>query len=253
LCKKGEENVHKSDRQSEIYSILSEKGFVTVKELSEKLYTSESSIRRDLAILEKKGIVKRSYGGASIIHSAETVIPFGMRTYKNVEAKKIIASKAVNLISNGDIVFLDQTSTSYFLAVEILKSKSVTVVTNNIEIINLLSSGDMTVISSGGVVSRVNNNCLIGQYACRTFEEIFADIAFFSAKALSSDGTVSDFSEDEVLVRRSMFKNAEKIVFMCDSTKFGTRSGYKQLNISDVDFFVTENDDDEFLKGLKKR
>ena len=216
------------------------------------MFASESSIRRDLAILEKRGVVKRSYGGASIIHSVETVIPFGMRTFKNVEAKKIIAAKAVKLISNGDIVFLDQTSTSYFLAVEILKTKSVTVVTNNREIINLLSASDLTVISSGGVVSRANNNCLIGQYACRTFEEIFADIAFFSAKALSANGIISDFSEDEVLVRRSMFKNAEKIAFMCDSTKFGAKSSYKQSSLSDVDFFITENEEDEFLKKLKK-
>lgn len=231
---------------------MSEKGFTSVKELSEKLYTSESSIRRDLAILEKRGVIKRSYGGAHVINSVETVIPFGMRTYKNVEAKKLIAKKAVSLISNGDIVFLDQTSTSYFLALEILKSKSCTVVTNNREIVNLLSGSDMTVISSGGVVSRANTNCLIGQYACRTFEEIFADIAFFSAKALSADGIISDFSEDEVLVRRSMFKNADKIAFMCDSSKFGARSGYKQLSLDEVDFLITEREDDEFLEGMKK-
>ncbi len=231
---------------------MSEKGFVSVKELSERLYTSESSIRRDLAILEKRGVVKRSYGGAHVINSVETVIPFGMRTYKNVEAKKLIAKKAVSLISNGDIVFLDQTSTSYFLAVEILKSKFCTVVTNNREIVNLLSGSDMTVISSGGVVSRANNNCLIGQNACRTFEEIFADFAFFSAKALLADGTVADFSEEEVFVRRSMFKTAAKTVFMCDSSKFGARSGYKQTDLSEIDFLITEKEPTEpFLKGIK--
>ena len=92
----------KTERQNQIYSLLMEKGVVSVKELSEKMYISESSIRRDLAILEEKGYIKRSYGGAQIINSVETVMPFGMRTYKNVDAKRIIAKKGVELINNGD-------------------------------------------------------------------------------------------------------------------------------------------------------
>lgn len=238
----------KTERQNQIYSLLMEKGVVSVKELSEKLFISESSIRRDLAVLEEKGFVKRSYGGAQIINSVETVMPFGMRTYKNVEAKRVIAKKGVELISNGDIVFLDQTSTSYFLAMEILKSKSVTVVTNNREILNLLAGSDLTVISSGGTVSRANNNCLLGQSACRSFEEIYADIVFFSAKSLSDDGVVSDFSQEEVFVRNAMFSTASKKVFMCDSSKFHTHSAYKQCTLSDMDYFITEVQTDEKIQ-----
>lgn len=240
--KKEKEKVLKTDRQNQIYSILMEKGSVTVGELSRALYISESSVRRDLSVLEDKGFIKRSYGGAQLINSVETVIPFGMRTYKNVEAKRIIAKKAVDLISNGDIVFLDQTSTSYFLALEILKNKSVTVVTNNREILNALAESDITVISSGGVISKANNNCLLGQIACRTFEEIFADIAFFSAKALSESGVISDFSQEEVFVRNAMFSSADKVAFMCDASKFGGHSGYKQCTLGDVDYFITESD-----------
>ncbi len=232
----------KSERQNQIYSMLMEKGFVTVTELSQKFYISESSIRRDLAKLESQGLVKKSYGGAQLINSAETVAPFGIRTYKEVEAKKIIAKKAVELINNGDIVFLDQASTSYFLSIEIMKCKSVTIVTNNREIINLLAGTDFTVISSGGTISKANNNCLLGQIAQRTFEQIYANIAFFSAKALSSDGAISDFSQDEVFVRNSILSHADKKVFLCDSSKFDKHSAYKQCTLSDVDYFITEKD-----------
>ncbi|MBE6732790.1 MAG: DeoR/GlpR transcriptional regulator [Ruminococcaceae bacterium] len=231
----------KSERQNQIYSILQESGSVTVKELSERLFISESSIRRDLAALENEGFLKRSYGGAQIINSAETVMPFGIRTYRNVEAKKAIAQKAVRLINNGDIVFLDQTSTSYFLAVEILKSKSVTVVTNNREILNLLSESDITVVCTGGVISKANNNCLLGQNAQRVFEGIYADIAFISAKALSGDGVVSDFSQEEVFVRKSMLNSADKKVLLCDCSKLNTHSAYKQCTLNDVDYLITES------------
>ena len=232
----------KSERHSQIYSILQECGSITVKELSDRLFISESSIRRDLATLETEGFLKRSYGGAQIINSAETVMPFDIRTYRNVEAKKVIAQKAIKLINNGDIVFLDQTSTSYFLAVEILKTKSVTVVTNNREILNLLAESDITVVCTGGIISKANNNCLLGQNAQRVFEGIYADIAFISAKALSADGVVSDFSQEEVFMRNSMLDSADKKVLLCDCSKLNAHSAYKQCTLNDVDFLVTEAD-----------
>ena len=233
----------KNERQNQIYSMLMEKGFVTVDELSRKFFISESSIRRDLAKLESNRLVKRSYGGAQLINSVEKIAPFGIRTYKDVEAKKIIAKKAVELINNGDIVFLDQASTSYFLSIEIMKCKSVTIVTNNREIINLLAGTDFTVISSGGTISKANNNCFLGQIAQRTFEQIYANVAFFSAKALPSDGAISDFSQDEVFVRNSILAHADKKVFLCDSSKFDKHSAYKQCTLADVDYFITEKDD----------
>lgn len=242
----------KNERQDEIYSIISTNRFVSVKELSERLYISESSIRRDLSFLEKEGFIKRTHGGAELINSVESVMPFGIRTYKNADAKKEIAKKALTLVSDGDIVFLDQTSTSYFLALEILKNKTVTVVTNNREIVNLLSNSEMTVISSGGVISKANNNCFIGKNAQRAFEEVYADTVFFSAKSLSSDGIISDFSQEEVFVRNSMFSSADKKVFMCDSSKFDTHSAYKQCSLKDVDYLISEDQrSDKFLDKFK--
>lgn len=238
----------KSERQNQICTILMEKRFVTVKELSEKLFISESSIRRDLASLERDGFLKRSHGGASVIKSHELVVPFEVRAHKNITAKQIIAKKAVNLINNGNVVFLDQTSTSFFLATEILKSKSVTVVTNNREILNLLANSDLNVIFTGGVVSKYNKNCLVGQSAQKCFEEIYADLAFFSVKSLSSDGVVTDCSQEEVFVRKAMLDSADKKVFLCDSSKIGTRSAYKQCTLNDVDYLIS---DDQTVSSYK--
>ncbi len=232
----------KNEREGKIYDYLEKNRSATVRELSELLYISESSIRRDLASLEKKGLILRSYGGAEIISSSTKVLPFSTRSYDYIAEKQIIASKAVKLINEGDIVFLDQSSTCYFLARAMINMSSITVVTNNLEILNLLCGCGMTVQSSGGVVSRSNVNCLIGNNAQRTFEEIYADIAFFSTRALSSDGIISDYTQEEIFVRNSMLKNADKKVFLCNSAKFDTHSAYKQCLLDDVDFFVSEND-----------
>ncbi len=230
----------KGERKALIYDYLVQNGFATVSSLSENFYSSQASIRRDLAELEANGLVKRSWGGARVISSPTSVTPFGQRSYNAADKKRLIAKKAVSLISGGMIIFLDQSSTSYFLAAEIMSAAPLTVVTNNLEILSLLSHSDHTVLSVGGTVSKENRNCLIGRAAESGFEGIYADLAFFSAKALSEDGVISDCTGEEIFVRNAMLKQAEKKIFLCDSTKFDSRSSYKQCTLRDIDTLISD-------------
>lgn len=235
--------MQKNEREREIINILkNEDRFITVKELCKKLFTSESSIRRDLTALENRGIVKRTYGGAELITNFSNVISFDKRYYHSIEAKKVIAKKAAKLIKDGSIIFLDQSSSSFYLANEIVNRNSLTVITNNIEILCLLSNSGIKVISSGGFLSPENRSCLIGPDAHSIFENTYADIAFFSTKSLSDDGIISDCTREEVALRNSMLKNSAKKIFLCDSEKFGTRSAYKQCTLSDIDYLISENE-----------
>lgn len=233
----------KSERQSEIYNLLSERGFMSVEEISKLLYTSPSSVRRDLDEMEKRRLVRRSWGGAEVILSKTNVSAFSSRAHNRAQEKERIAKKAVKLINEGDVVFLDQSSTAFFLARELMDFKSLTVVTNNLEILTLLSSTDITLHSSGGIVSRKNPNCLIGNSAQKTFEGIFADICFFSTKALSEDGVISDCTEEEIHVRNSMLGNSAKKIFLCDSSKFNKRSSFIQCTLDSIDMIISETDE----------
>ena len=235
--------MHNREREQEILNILeASNGFVSTKQLCGMLFTSESSIRRDLKVLEKQNLVKRSYGGVSPITNFSNIVTFNKRTKQNAEAKKQIAKKAVSLINEGQIIFLDQSSTAFFLANEIINRKDLTVVTNNIEIMMLLSNSDIRLVCSGGFLSEENRNCLIGGDAQKTFENIFADIAFFSTKAISEDGVITDCSREEVVVRNAMMKSARENVFLCDSSKYSILAPYKQCDISDVDYIISEQD-----------
>lgn len=243
--------MHKSEREREIISIISDNdGFVSVKELCLKLFASESSIRRDLTTLENRGIIRRTYGGAELITNFSNVITFEKRAYHNTEAKKIIAKKATKLIPDGAIIFLDQSSTAFYLANEVSGRSSLTVITNNIEILSLLSNSKIKTFSSGGFLSSDNRSCLVGADAIQIFESTYADMAFFSTKSLSEDGIISDCTREEVMVRNSMLKNAAKKVFLCDSEKFGKRSPYKQCSLCDIDVFVSEKDASTRFKEL---
>jgi len=234
--------LHK-EREQQIVSILKmEGGFVSVKQLCDILFTSESSIRRDLKSLEQQGLLKRSYGGAVPATGFSNIVTFNHRTRQNANAKRQIAQKAAAMIADGSVLFLDQSSTAFYLAEAIAERSMLTVVTNNIEIMMLLSGTGIRLISSGGYLSGENRNCLVGDEAQRTFENIYADYVFFSVKAITEDGAVVDCSGEEVAVRRAMLQNAAKKVLLCDSSKFDGRAPFKQCKLEDVDILVSEGD-----------
>ena len=245
----------KNEREREIVNILKEKdGFVSTRELCDGLFASESSIRRSLVSLEGKGIIKRNYGGCELNLNRSNAIAFAGRARHNVEAKRAIAAKAAKLIRDGEVIFLDQSSSSYYLAEAIRNNPTLTVVTNNVEIVALLSSLSMRVICAGGILCEGNRACLVGEGAERCFSEIFADILFFSSKSLSEEGIITDCAPEEISVRRAMIKNAARRVFLCDSEKIGSRSAFKQCELSEVDDLICEKEvPRQLLEKLRRR
>lgn len=232
----------KNEREQEILTVLQSTGYATVKFLSEQLYTSESCVRRALTGLSEKGLVRRSYGGVELLRSHTNVTSFGARTHQNAAAKQAIAQKAAPLVPDGSIVFLDGSSTSFYLAAQLLHKTGLTVLTNNTEILNLLAQAKFKVYCSGGQLSETNRTCLVGPDAQRSFAGIYAQYAFFSSNALSSDGVITDCTREEVAVRETILQNAQKKIFLCDSSKFDTVSVYRQCDLSQIDTLVSEND-----------
>lgn len=232
----------KIEREQEILNTLQGTGYISVRQLSDKLYTSESTVRRILAMLESKGLIRRTYGGAELLENHTHAASFRARTGQNIAAKQEIARKASQIVPDGSILFLDQSTTSYYLADELRKKNSLSVVTNNIEIAGLLAQTEFEIYVSGGRLSPQMRMCLVGEDAHRIFGEINADFAFFSAKSISEDGIISDCNREEICVRNAMLKHAACRVFLCDSTKFGSHSGYRQCSLSDLDVLISEGD-----------
>lgn len=230
----------KNEREQEILQLLTINKYMTVTELSERLFTSESSIRRHLTSLQNQGLVKRNYGGVELLTKNSQILPFATRAYRDIPQKQEIARKACQLIKDDDVVFLDQSSTTFFLAYELMKRSHLTIITNNIEILSLLSATELEVISTGGHLSKENRSCLVGDDAIQCFSQIRADHAFFATKSLGPDGILYDCNREEVFVRNTMLANAANKVYLCDTGKFGTYSSYKQGSLRDMNYIVTE-------------
>lgn len=234
--------MYKSERESEILRELELCGYATVDYLAQKIHISPSSIRRDLTDMECHGLVRRSYGGAQLVQTVAKNVPFSMRSHENASQKKAIARCAASLLHGGEVIFIDGSSTAFFLAEELTSIGGLTVVTNSVDITSMLSQYAIRTICTGGWVSPDNPAVLVEEPAARTIESIHADFAFFSSQSLTADGTVSDCYPAEVRLRRLMMLNATHKVLLIDSSKLETPSTFFQCRVTDLDTVISDRD-----------
>lgn len=235
------------ERKQEILKILEQYRYATVEYLAETIHISPSSIRRDLAAMEKAGAVKRSYGGVELVQSENKVTPFFLRAHENQAEKKIIAKKAAGLVPDGSVLFID-TSTSAFCMMEYLTAKKdLTIFTNNVDVLNFAAQHGIRVYCTGGFISPESKSALIGSYAQDMLHKIHVDYFFFSTQSLSCEGILTDCYEEENCLRQIMLKNSSVKVFLCDSTKLNKTSVFRLCSINDVDYAISNASLENFL------
>ena len=224
-----------SERQKQILSILNDKTFITVQELSRLTFTSESSIRRDLTYLQNNGLVKRSHGGVSLPGPVSGVASFYDRSRKNIREKRLIAQKAASLLADGQNILLDSSSTAAFLLPHIAKCNDVSVFTNNLSTaLHAIELGIDTHCLGGQAKNK--SAALSGSETYRALSNIRADILFFSSQSVDGSGNISDSTEEENFVLLLMLTAAKTTVFLCDSEKFGESALYTLCRLSEVDY-----------------
>lgn len=212
------------EREKQILEVLLKEKRVTVQQLAKLLFTSEPSIRRDLVSLEQQHLIKRIHGGAVLEETAlsKNKIPFLIREYEQSSAKTLIAQKAIDLVSDNDVVFLDASTSCYYLIPFLASKQNLTVITNGVKTLAKLAEYDINTFSTGGALI---NSCLVlvGDEACRNIEAFNADIAFFSCRGVSEEGFLTDIAREENIVRKSMIQNSKKAYLLCATEKFGKK------------------------------
>lgn len=219
--------------------LLAEKR-VEVKSLAKEMYASEPSIRRDLVSLEKQGFLRRVHGGAIIEEdgNSKMKIPFLLRELEQSDEKLICAKRASELVCDGNVVFLDSSSSAYNV-IPFLASKSrLTVITNGVKTLEKAGEYNIKAISTGG--DYIPACCaLVGESARETVREYNADIMFFSCRGLSQSGKLTDISREEDGVRREMMKNAKRVYLICTGDKVGKEYFHNICSISDIDGVIS--------------
>lgn len=228
------------ERQQEILNLLKMQKSVKVTELSKKFYIGEATIRRDLDKLEKKGLLKRTYGGAILLEGLDSEIPLSVREIDQKNAKDIIGNRAVQLVEDGNIIIMDSSSTVLKMAPYLKDRKQLTIITNGAK--TAVELGEMfhfKIHCTGGTL-RENSLSYIGEHARRCIDSMFADTLFFSCRAISTEKGLTDICEEEAELRKLMIKNCKKIVLLCDSTKFDNVAFCKIEDFDKIHYIVTD-------------
>ena len=190
-------------------SIISDSGYATVEYISRKTFMSPSTIRRDLADLERSGLIIRNYGGAEMKNGDMHIpVPINNRMSQNHLEKAKTAKKAVALIEDGTTIFIDASSTCLYMARYMSECHGVIVYTNGIILAQLLDEkGIETHIIGGRLVHR--SGTLVGEEAIAEVSMINFDALFFSSNGYCDD-VVTDYSEEETQLRRVLIRRSKK-------------------------------------------
>ena len=227
------------ERLDHILAYLRENQTVTVKTLCKRLYVSEATARRDLSELENRGFIKRLHGGAVLLDRANRELPLYVRKQENMEAKRYIAAQAVRHIHDGQVIFLDASSTVMQLVPHFEKFENLTLITNGMETAQKLSSLQHKIYCTGGLMLH-QSSAYVGEPAENFIRRFNADLFFFSSQGLSEDGRITDASDEETHVRRVMFEQSRKRVFLCDQSKLGKVFCYNLCRLTQVDDYISD-------------
>jgi DeoR/GlpR family transcriptional regulator of sugar metabolism len=214
------------ERRRRIAGLVREAGSVTVALLETEFGISPMTARRDLVALEEEGRVRRTHGGAVLPEYAGHEDSFWYRLDEAVEAKERLAGAAVGLLEPGDSVFLDCSTTTYYVARRILREgPRVTLLTNSVPVMELFMKNETPktgIVGVGGLMRKLTLS-FVGPHAAATISAHSADKAFVSVKGVTREGFLTDPDVLEAEVKRAMIEHSGEPVLLADGSKFEKR------------------------------
>ncbi|KHD85270.1 DeoR/GlpR transcriptional regulator [Bacillus ginsengihumi] len=232
-------------RRNKILEIVTEKGTVTVNELTSLLNISAATIRSDLNQMEKQGLLNRTHGGAMIKEEDSELLDkrYEEREKKFRVEKQRIGSNALKYIQEGQCILLDASTTCFELARYLRDVKiRLTVVTSGIATAVMLKENPyLTVIIIGGIV-RNSSNSVEGMLGEELLQKINVDILFTSAYAFNIKDGLTDFSYYEVELKRKMVSVASKVIALLDHSKMDKSSIATFARPDEIDLLITDKE-----------
>ncbi len=228
------------ERHEEVLRILAARHNVTVAELSRIFSVSEVTIRKDLTILEHKGCLLRTRGGARIAEDYRMIRSMNIRKLENMHRKQAIAKTARTLIRNSDVIYLDAGSTCQAIAREI-RDMNIRVVTNSVDVISELSSAENIILSIIGGDLRRQSGAMVSPSAAKLFKDYQFSIAFIGTTGMTEDGLFSSQNILESEMKRQALQRAGKRVIAADSSKYPVRAFSVFADPDSVDILATDS------------
>ena len=224
-------------RRNALYQRVLGEGRVRVGELARQLDVTTETIRKDLKVLEERGVLTKKHGSA-VVRNAYYQLPFDVKLQEHTLEKQLIARKALEFIEDDAIVYMDPGSTCLQLAKLLRLKKNITVLTNSLPIADIICDSGLDLIMTGGKLQK-KGRALVGYYATNVIDTVRIDIAFMGCDGfMDMDGPMT-FSMEHAEVNRHILAHSRKNIPLCDSSKFTKTATYQFAKFSDYDVMIT--------------
>ncbi|MGE9942957.1 DeoR/GlpR family DNA-binding transcription regulator [Bariatricus sp. SGI.161] len=224
-----------AERQSIIVELIHENGSVQVEELALQLNVSPMTIRRDLMKLQEDNKVERCHGGAV----AKQEVTYEDKQTSHKEEKKKIARTCLPFVKEGDTMFLDAGTTTYEIARLIKDIPGIMIVTNDLEIAQLLKSSDAELFICGGNIQK-STGSMFDRYATDMLADFKFDVGFFGAASINASFEVTTPTMEKMWLKRETPKQCEKSYLVVDQSKFDRQAMAKINDLGDYTGVVTD-------------
>lgn len=233
-----------AERHKYILDKLNEYGFIRIADVAEELGVTTVTIRNDVKILEREGLLYKVHGSARLANPHIVDRDLETKSLLNREAKQRIAARAVELISEGDSIMISAGSTTYALAEAIhdmMHQSALNVVTPFLKVSELLcESKNIRVEQLGGRV--YHKSCgTIGEGAEAALRSIVCSKFFVGVDGVDPDFGVTTSTIEEAQLSQKMMAASSKTVVLADSSKFGKRGFGHISNLDEIDIIITDN------------
>ena len=204
----------------QVLRMLETRDAVQVTELAEAFSVSEVTVRSDLTVLAKQGLVARIRGGVRALQQGQSEVGFDLRLRLEVEGKRAIARAAAAMVDEGEAVAIDASTTGYYLALELRAKRELVVVTNGLLVATALADAPgITVLVTGGLL-RLSAMSLVGDLGADVLRSTRINKGFLGARGLSLERGLMDLNPDEVRIKQEMADACEQVFGIFDGTKW---------------------------------
>ncbi|MFM2438456.1 MAG: hypothetical protein RLZ55_1275 [Actinomycetota bacterium] len=254
----GQDNLPAEVRLQLTHQLLEQKGFVRVRELSERFGVSTVTARNDLQVLEERRLAHRVHGGAMPLAAPRGERPFEEVATQQTGQKAAIARAAASLVSSGESILVDVGTTTAALAHELIGRTDLvdlTVITNGIKIALDLEAAypRYSIVVTGGTL-RPKQHSLVDPLAAVMLQQLNVDTLFLGCNGLDAEAGVTNINLPEAAIKRTMIAAANRCVVLADSSKLGVRALAQVCALTDIDVVITDDRaDDAHLTAIRSQ
>jgi len=246
------------ERQNQIVELVLSRGRVSILEICKSFGVSEMTARRDLAHLDRQGLVRRYHGGAAASLGRSWEPPFKTRSSKYQEAKVAIGRKAADLVIDGDSIALDVGTTTLEIVPGLVGKRNLTIITSCLQIANMIVSYlplevAARLIVTGGIV-RPRELSMVGPIPLQAYDEFHVDKAFIGTAGISLQDGLTEYNMEDTQIKQVLIRSARERIVVADGSKFGVTTFATVAPLKAIDRIVTDTSAPrDMLEEIRKR